>query len=126
MEVQMSHIVLSNVFLLALLATSQTSQGVNQVITAAVFPLPEVLRDGATVVRLNGAGQPEILRKGKNGMVCIADKPGDAQFDVRCYHESFIPVVYRAFQLGYQVSGPKVEEEIKAGKLQLSNQPTAG
>src|SRR4030095_12517004 len=46
--------------------------------------------------------------------------------DVRCYQESFIPVVYRAFQLGYQVSGPKVEEEVKAAKLQLSNQPTAG
>ncbi len=59
-------------------------------------------------------------------MVCITDKPGDATFDVRCYQESFIPVVYRAFQLGYSVSGEKVEAEIKAGKLQITNQPTAG
>ena len=50
-------------------------------------------------------------------MVCIADKPGDAHFDVRCYHETFIAVVYRAFQLGSQVSSPKIEEEIKSGKL---------
>ena len=59
-------------------------------------------------------------------MVCIAEKPGNATFDVRCYHESFIPAVYRAVQLGYSVSGPKVEAEIKAGKLQITNQPTAG
>jgi len=59
-------------------------------------------------------------------MVCIADAPNDDRFDVRCYRDTFIPVVYRAFQLGYQVSGEKVEAEIKAGKLQLSPEPTAG
>src|SRR6185436_11784477 len=93
---------------------------------AAVLPLPQPLRAGASVARLDAAGQPEVVRKGTNGMVCIADRPGDEQFDVRCYMESFIPVVYRAFQLGYRVSGEKVEAEIKAGKIQLSNQPTAG
>src|SRR5207249_4540386 len=40
--------------------------------------------------------------------------------------ESFIQVVYRAFQLGYSVSGEGVEQEIKAGKLQVPRQPTAG
>ena len=108
----------------ALSAASQSTQA--QALAAAVFPLPEVLRGGASVVRLDAQGQPEMLRKGTNGMVCIADRPGDQQFDVRCYQESFIPVVYRAFQLGYQVSGEKVEAEIKAGKLRLSDQPTAG
>ena len=49
-----------------------------------------------------------------------------SRFDVRCYRDSFIQVVYRAFQLGYQVSGEKVEAEIKAGKLALSHEPTAG
>jgi hypothetical protein len=105
---------------------TQSNQPIDQAIKSAVFPLPEVLRSGATVVRLNDALQPEVLRKGQDGVVCIADKPGDVRFDVRCYHESFIPVVYRAFQLGYQVSGPKVEEEVKAGLLKISNQPTAG
>src|SRR5262249_10918540 len=52
--------------------------------------------------------------------------PGDDLFDVRCYRESFIPVVYRAFQLGYGTSGEKVGEEIRGGKLKLSNEPTAG
>jgi hypothetical protein len=111
---------------MAMFAASQSTHPQTQAIAAAVLPLPEAFRSGAAVVRLDAAGHPEVLRKGTNGMVCITDKPGDAQFDVRCYHESFIPVVYRAFQLGYQVSGEKVEAEIKAGKLQLLNQPTAG
>jgi len=111
----------------ASLALAQSREAAaDQAMAAAVLPLPESMRSGAGVVRLDRGGRPEVLRKGTNGMICIADKPEDAQFDVRCYHESFIPVVYRAFQLGYAVSGPKVEEEIKAGKLTLSNDPTAG
>ena len=109
---------------IAVFAAAQSTQ--IEAIAAAVLPLPDALRGSASVVRLDPAGKPDVLRKGTNGMVCIADRPGDEQFDVRCYQESFIPVVYRAFQLGYQVSGEKVEAEIKAGKLQLSNQPTAG
>ena len=59
-------------------------------------------------------------------MVCIADPPNDATFDVRCYRDTFIAVVYRAFQLGYRVSGEQVGAEIAAGKLTLSREPTAG
>jgi hypothetical protein len=97
-----------------------------QAIAAAVLPLPAQLRAGATVVRLNSAKEPEVVRPGTNGMVCIADKPDDDLFDVRCYRDSFIPVVYRAFQLGYGTSGEKVGLEIQSGKLKLSNEPTAG
>ena len=105
--------------LLTLFAASQAAPASSQSIAAAVLPLPEQLRAGATVVRLDGSWQPQVLRKGTNGMVCIADAPNDDQFDVRCYRDTFIPVVYRAFQLGYRVSGEKVGAEIKAGKLQL-------
>jgi len=109
-----------------LLAGPASAQSQGQAIAAAVLPLPAALRDGAAVVRINAAAQPETLRNGTNGMVCIADKPGDAQFDVRCYRESFIHVVYRTFQLGANVSSPKVAAEIAAGQLKLSNEPTAG
>jgi hypothetical protein len=98
----------------------------SQTMSAALLPLPEQLRAGATIVRLDASFRPEVLRKGTNGMVCIADAPNDDRFDVRCYRDTFIPVVYRAFQLGYQVSGDKVETEIKAGRLELSTEPTAG
>jgi hypothetical protein len=98
----------------------------DQATEAAVLPLPTQLRAGATVVRLDSSLKPEVLRRGVNGMVCIADAPNDDRFDVRCYRDTFIPVVYRAFQLGYRVSGEKVGAEIQAGKLQLSREPTAG
>jgi hypothetical protein len=92
-------------------------------IAPALLPLPEVLRGEAEVVQLDSEGQPRMLRKGTNGMICMADRPGDDDFDVRCYQKDFIPVVYRAFQLR---SGEKVAAEIKAGKLKFSKKPTAG
>ena len=112
--------------ILTLVAASQAPPVSRQSIAAAVLPLPEQLRAGAAVVRLDSSLQPEVLRKGTNGMVCIADTPNDDRFDVRCYRDTFIPVVYRAFQLGYRVSGEKVGAEIDAGKLRLSREPTAG
>jgi predicted TIM-barrel fold metal-dependent hydrolase len=108
--------------LLGAAATRLSSQSV----AAALIPLPEQLRDKATVVRLNASFRPEVLRAGTNGMVCIADAPNDDKFDVRCYRDTFMPVVYRTFQLGYDVAGPKVGAEIQAGTLRLSREPTAG
>jgi hypothetical protein len=114
------------VFAAALFVAGQAPTPSAAVIAGALLPLPEQLRAEATVVQLDAEFRPVVLKKGTNGMVCIADKPNDDRFDVRCYRDTFIPVVYRTFQLGYQVSGEKVEAEIKAGQLQLSNAPTAG
>ena len=111
---------------LILVAALQARSVPSQTVVAAVIPLPTQLRAGATVVRLNSSFEPEVLHKGTNGMVCIADAPNDDRFDVRCYRDTFIPVVYRAFQLGYRVSGEKVGAEVQAGKLQVSREPTAG
>jgi hypothetical protein len=93
---------------------------------AALLPLPPGLRAGATVVRLDSASRPHVLRQGTNGMVCIDDRPKDNDFDVRCYRDTFIPVVIRAFQHGEDGAGPKTGAEIKAGTLKLPNEPTAG
>ena len=113
-------------FVSILFSVAQAPSAPSSTIAAAVLPLSEQLRPGATIVRLNTSLRPEVLRQGKNGIVCIADRPDDDVFDVRCYRDTFIPVVYRAFQLGYQVDGEKVASEIKSGKLKLSNEPTAG
>lgn len=110
----------------SLLAGPASGQSQSQAIDAAVTPLPAALRDAAGVVRLDASGQPETLREGTNGLVCIADKPGDTKFDVRCYRDSFIHVVYRKFQLKASGSSTMVGDEIAAGKLKLSNEPTAG
>lgn len=112
--------------LLILVTALQVPPVASHTTAAAVLPLPVQLRADATVVRLNSSLEPEVLRRGSNGMVCIADAPNDDRFDVRCYRDTFIPVVYRAFQLGYRVSGEKVGAEVQAGKLQLSREPTAG
>jgi hypothetical protein len=112
--------------LLTLLGAVPSAHSSSQPIAGALLPLPESLRAGATVVRLDASFRPEVLRQGINGMICIADSPNDDQFDVRCYRDTFIPVVYRAFQLGYAVAGEKVGTEIKAGKLRLSSEPSAG
>jgi hypothetical protein len=64
-------------------------------------------------------------------MVCIADLGKNAQFDVRCYQEDFIPVVFRGFQLRAQgIASAEIDsritDEIKSGKIRLPDQPTAG
>jgi hypothetical protein len=108
---------------IAMFAVPLVSHTEAQVIASALLPLPEVLRAEAAVVQLDDAGLPRLLRKGTNAMVCMADKPGDDEFDVRCYNKDFIPVVYRNFQLR---SREKVGAEINAGKLKFSTKPTAG
>ena len=100
-------------------------------VAAAVLPLPASLRPGAGVIRLDAGGRPHELRKSANGMVCLADRPGDAVFDVRCYHRTFMPFIYRGRQLA--VSGVpdssvarRIDEEVKRGTLELPPGPTAG
>lgn len=103
---------------------SQTASAsaVSDEIAAAVLPLPVPMRSGAGVVRLDANFHPVMLRQTTNGMVCIAPRSGSAKFDVRCYEQTFIPAVYRGFQIGFSGVG----DEIKQGKLQITNQPTAG
>jgi hypothetical protein len=102
-----------------------------QQIAAAVLPLPPALRAGAGVVRLDQRGNPQEWRPSRNGMVCLADEPGDSIFDVRCYHRSFIPLLYRARQLGAagtpdSIFDAMMDREIHGGKLHLPAGPTEG
>jgi len=83
-----------------LLSTSAIAQptqvpSASQQIAAAVLPSPEVMREHATVLGYAPDLSLVTLQEGRNGMVCTASRPGDAEFDVRCYHESFMPVVRR-------------------------------
>jgi hypothetical protein len=103
----------------------------SQQIAAAVLPLPEVMRANATVLGYAPDLSLLTLRKGSNGMVCMAPRPGDADFDVRCYHESFIAVVRRLRELHSQgVNDDEIDRiidaEIKAKKVPLPDHPTAG
>ena len=102
-----------------------------QQIAAALLPLPEVMRAQATVLGYAPDLSLVTLRQGSNGMVCTASRPGNAEFDVRCYHESFMPVVRRLRELNSE--GVKDDEvfriidaEVKEKKLRIPDHPTAG
>jgi hypothetical protein len=100
-------------------------------IAAAVLPLPAELRGAAGVVALDDQGQPQVWRASANGMICLADSPGDSVFDVRCYQAGFVPVIYRIRQLIAQGVADSalegtIDAEIRSGKLPITKAPTAG
>jgi hypothetical protein len=111
-------------------AAAQRPDRVRQ-IAAAVLPLPAELRAAAGVVALDGRGQPQVWRASANGMICLADAPGDSTFDVRCYQAGFVPVIYRIRQLIAQGVADSalegtIDAEIRSGKLPITKAPTAG
>jgi hypothetical protein len=69
-----------------------------QLIAAAVLPLPEEFRDGATVLGWTGPDRTRVLRRGTGTMVCLADDPAP-RFHVACYHESLEPFMARGRDL---------------------------
>jgi hypothetical protein len=103
----------------------------SQQIAAAVLPLPEALRAQATVVGYAPDFGLVTLRAGTNGMVCTATRPGGQNFDVRCYQESFMPIVLRARELQARGLSEKeiyrvVDSETQSKKLPLPASPAAG
>ena len=103
----------------------------SQQIAAAVLPLPDALRAQATVIGYAPDLGLITIRAGTNGMVCTATRPGDQNFDVRCYQESFMPIVRRMRELDGQGLPPKevwhvVDSEIQSKKLPLPANPAAG
>ena len=106
------------------------TQTVEQQIASAVLPMPEGLRPGATVMGYKEAGKLVELRKGTNGMICLADDPTAPAFHVACYHEGMEPFMARGRALRAEgVKGDQVDtvrfREAKEGKLKLPAMPAA-
>ena len=61
-------------------------------IRQAVLAAPESMRGSATVLGYGGEPRESdpltLLRDGSNGLICLADDPGEAGFHAACYHES--------------------------------------
>jgi len=96
----------------------------------AVLPLPEGLRDGATVMGMDSTHRPVVLRQGSNDMVCMRVVPGEAPWDARCYEATIARLIFRAGELvmsGLTIDsvGPRIEAETRAGTLALPKQPAA-
>jgi hypothetical protein len=88
------------------------------------------MRAGAAVLGYRSAGALTELRKGGNGMTCLADDPESAAFHVACYHESLEPFMARGRALRAQgVKGGQVDstrfKEIKDGTLKMPTTPAA-
>src|SRR5215218_6353155 len=66
-----------------------------QLIASAVLPLPPALREGATVLRLEGTGATSVLRRGAGAMICLTDSPTTIRFHVACYHRDLEPFMAR-------------------------------
>jgi len=97
-------------------------------VAAAILPLPDEMRAGATVIGWNGAGVRTDLREGTNGMICIADEPGNERFRVVCYPEALHPLLSRSRELREEnleeaERDRRLEEEVEAGKVVLPEQP---
>lgn len=112
-------------------AQASTDWTREQQITAAVLPLPKEMRAGAGVVAFSEGTAPITLREGTNGMMCMADLPGDEEFDVRCFQQAFFPVYVKMREtelrgLRGMVRHDAVDEEIRSGRLRLPDGPTAG
>jgi hypothetical protein len=99
-------------------------------IAAAVTPLPEEMRAGATVLGYTAIGKPLVtLREGKNDMICLAPDPAATAFHSACYHKTMEPFMARGRTLrATGVTGGQVDTvrfaEVKAGKLKVPTQPS--
>jgi hypothetical protein len=98
-------------------------------IAAAVTPLPEEMRAGATVLGYTAVGKPlVVLREGKNDMICLAPDPAAPSFHSACYHKAMEPFMARGRALRASgVTGERVDTvrfaEVKAGKLAMPTKP---
>jgi hypothetical protein len=93
-------------------------------IAAAVLPLPEGHRAGATVLGYDPQGRLVRLRAGSGIFTCLADDPRDDRFHVACYHNSLEPFMARGRELRAQgVQGDAVDStrnaDVAAGRLRM-------
>jgi hypothetical protein len=100
---------------------------VEQQIGAAVLPMPKALRDSATVMGYRTADKLEVIRKGSNGMTCLALFAIQKSFHVACYQNGMEPFMARGRALRAQgIKGAQVDtirfKEVKEGKLKMPKQ----
>lgn len=98
-------------------------------IAAAVTPLPEEMRAGATVIGYTAISKPvATLREGTNDMICLLPDPTAPAFHAACYHKAMEPFMARGRALRANgVTGGHVDTvrfaEVKSGKLKVPTQP---
>ena len=97
---------------------------VEQQIATAVLALPAPMQAGATVMGYRKSEKLEVIREGKNGMICLAQFAVEKSFHVSCYQEGMEPFMARGRELRAQgVKDPKVDTvryaEVASGKIKM-------
>jgi hypothetical protein len=110
--------------LLAAPLAAQAPSTTTTLIDGALLAAPDSLRSGAAVLAANG----DVLRRGTNTLICVADDPASDRFQVACYHRDLDPFMAR----GRALKGTKREQvdsirraDIAAGKWKMPAMPAA-
>ena len=109
-----------------LAAQSTIVPTVDAQIAAAILPLPEEFRAGATV--LSTVTHPAtVMRQGTGPMICLADDPKDARFHVACYHKDLEPFMaagraMRAMGIAADSINPARNAAVTSGRIPMPKQ----
>ena len=82
-------------------------------IASSVLAAPEGRRADAVVLGYDSDGKLVTLREGSNDLICLADKPGDEDFSVACYHKDLEPFMARGRELAAEGHEGKERHEIR-------------
>lgn len=98
-------------------------------IKSALLAAPEHLRAECTVLGYDQSGNLVVLKEGTNNLICLADNPKRAGFDVACYHKDLNPFMARGRALVAQGKTTKEifnlrEKEAKSGALKMPTHPS--
>lgn len=98
-------------------------------IKLALLSAPAEKKDSAAVYGYSANKELILLRKGSNELICLADDPNQAGFSVACYQKDLEPFMQRGRELRklgktFKEIFDTREKEVKAGKLQMPQQPT--
>ena len=101
---------------------------VEWLVETAVLAAPAALRAEAEVRGWTADDRLVTLREGSTGLICLADRPGDGELGVACYHAGLEPFMERGRELRRQgLEGMERQEarwqEVEAGELAM---PAAG
>ena len=99
-----------------------------QQIAAAVQAAPDERRGDATVLGYDETGKLITLRAGTGDLVCLADDPAEAEFEVDCYQKDLEPLMSRGRAMhATGLAGKALNEarwqEIESGKLVMPREP---
>ena len=106
-----------------------TPPNTDQQIATALLAAPAEQRATATVYGYDQQGTLVTLREGSNALICLADDPTKEGFSASCYHRDLEPFMQRGRDLKAEGKSAKEifdlrEEEVKAGKLKMPEQPS--